>query len=84
MQGLQQLWATSGITRVWRVPGEAGVRARVLRRRTPPPIGALEDSPGGSGVPGGPPRDGPRRLATLLPWVTHSHSSSRLLTACSA
>ncbi|GGU61407.1 DUF6207 family protein [Streptomyces lavendofoliae] len=29
MEGLQQLWATSGVTAVWRVPGEAGVRARV-------------------------------------------------------
>ncbi|MFF5788562.1 DUF6207 family protein [Streptomyces sp. NPDC012693] len=29
MDGLQQLWATSGITPVWRTPGEPGVRARV-------------------------------------------------------
>ncbi|MBB4161698.1 DUF6207 family protein [Streptomyces cinereoruber] len=29
MDGLQQKWATSGVTPVWRVPGEAGVRARV-------------------------------------------------------
>ncbi|MGI5485074.1 DUF6207 family protein [Streptomyces lavendofoliae] len=29
MEGLQQLWATSGVTAMWRVPGEAGVRARV-------------------------------------------------------
>ncbi|MGA5559197.1 DUF6207 family protein [Streptomyces lavendulocolor] len=29
MEGLQQLWATSGVTSVWRVSGEAGVRARV-------------------------------------------------------
>ncbi|MET9438983.1 DUF6207 family protein [Streptomyces sp. NPDC006551] len=29
LDGLQQLWATSGITPVWRVPGESGVRARV-------------------------------------------------------
>ncbi|MGA5559292.1 DUF6207 family protein [Streptomyces lavendulocolor] len=29
MEGLQRLWATSGVTPVWRVPGQAGVRARV-------------------------------------------------------
>jgi hypothetical protein len=29
MEGLQRTWATSGITPVWRVPGEPGVRARV-------------------------------------------------------
>lgn len=29
MDGLQHLWATSGVTPVWRVPGEVGVRARV-------------------------------------------------------
>ncbi|MFF8279986.1 DUF6207 family protein [Streptomyces lateritius] len=29
MDGLQQLWATSGITPVCRTPGEAGVTARV-------------------------------------------------------
>ncbi|MFJ2938398.1 DUF6207 family protein [Streptomyces sp. NPDC087219] len=29
MEGLQQRWATSGVTPVWRVPGEPGVRARV-------------------------------------------------------
>ncbi|MFF8293645.1 DUF6207 family protein [Streptomyces sp. NPDC016309] len=29
MEGLQRLWATSGVTPVWRVPGEPGVRARV-------------------------------------------------------
>ncbi|MEU9983770.1 DUF6207 family protein [Streptomyces sp. NPDC050856] len=29
MEGLQRKWATSGITPVWRTPGEAGVRARV-------------------------------------------------------
>ncbi|MFF3343156.1 DUF6207 family protein [Streptomyces flavidovirens] len=29
MQGLQQQWATSGITPVWHVPGEPGIRARV-------------------------------------------------------
>jgi DsbC/DsbD-like thiol-disulfide interchange protein len=29
MDGLQQQWATSGVTPVWRTPGEAGVRARV-------------------------------------------------------
>ncbi|MFF5933168.1 DUF6207 family protein [Streptomyces sp. NPDC012508] len=29
MDGLQQQWATSGVTPVWRMPGEAGVRARV-------------------------------------------------------
>ncbi|WP_336317590.1 DUF6207 family protein [Streptomyces lavendofoliae] len=29
VEGLQQLWATSGVTAVWRVPGQAGVRARV-------------------------------------------------------
>ncbi|MEU3629131.1 DUF6207 family protein [Streptomyces fradiae] len=29
LDGLQQTWATSGITPVWRVPGEPGVRARV-------------------------------------------------------
>ncbi|WP_030222346.1 DUF6207 family protein [Streptomyces bikiniensis] len=29
MDGLQQKWATSGVTPVWRVPGEAGFRARV-------------------------------------------------------
>ncbi|MGW0467763.1 DUF6207 family protein [Streptomyces sp. NPDC003027] len=28
-EGVQQLWATSGITSVLRTPGEAGVRARV-------------------------------------------------------
>lgn len=28
MAGLQQQWATSGITPVWRTPGEAGVRTR--------------------------------------------------------
>ncbi|MCX4791629.1 DUF6207 family protein [Streptomyces sp. NBC_01221] len=36
MDSLQQRWATSGITPVWRAPGEAGVRARVyadIRRR---------------------------------------------------
>ncbi|WP_327372345.1 DUF6207 family protein [Streptomyces sp. NBC_01217] len=29
MDSLQQRWATSGITPVWRAPGEAGVRAGV-------------------------------------------------------
>ncbi|MEU4352913.1 DUF6207 family protein [Streptomyces sp. NPDC023838] len=29
MDRLQQMWATSGITRIWRVPGEPCVRARV-------------------------------------------------------
>ncbi|MGW0316027.1 DUF6207 family protein [Streptomyces flavidovirens] len=29
LEGLQQQWATSGITPVSRTPGEAGVRARV-------------------------------------------------------
>ncbi|MFD0371130.1 DUF6207 family protein [Streptomyces sp. NPDC127114] len=29
MNGLQQWWATSGVTPVWRVPGEEGVRSRV-------------------------------------------------------
>ncbi|MGA4803471.1 DUF6207 family protein [Streptomyces lavendulocolor] len=29
IKGLQRLWATSSVTPVWRVPGEAGVRARV-------------------------------------------------------
>ncbi|MET9378863.1 DUF6207 family protein [Streptomyces sp. NPDC002992] len=29
MDGLQQQWATSGITPVWRTPGKAGVTARV-------------------------------------------------------
>ncbi|MDH2393638.1 DUF6207 family protein [Streptomyces sp. HNM0663] len=29
MELLQQRWATSGITPVWRMPGEPGVRARV-------------------------------------------------------
>ncbi|MFI8966994.1 DUF6207 family protein [Streptomyces sp. NPDC053493] len=29
MEGLQHKWATSGVTPLWRVPGEAGVRARV-------------------------------------------------------
>ena len=39
MDALQQQWATSGITPVWRVPGEAGVRARVYAdvRRQPDP-----------------------------------------------
>ncbi|MFF3343017.1 DUF6207 family protein [Streptomyces flavidovirens] len=40
MDGLQQQWATSGITPVWRTPGEAGVRARVyadVRRHPNPP-----------------------------------------------
>ncbi|MGW0550097.1 DUF6207 family protein [Streptomyces altiplanensis] len=39
MQGLQQQWATSGITPVWHVPGERGVRARVyadIRRPSTP------------------------------------------------
>ncbi|PCG83103.1 hypothetical protein CIB93_26590 [Streptomyces sp. WZ.A104] len=38
MDALQQQWATSGITPVWRTPGEAGVKARVyadLRRPDP-------------------------------------------------
>ncbi|MFF1481440.1 DUF6207 family protein [Streptomyces sp. NPDC058301] len=37
MAGLQQQWATSGITPIWHVPGEAGVRARVYAdvRRCP-------------------------------------------------
>ncbi|WP_217201474.1 DUF6207 family protein [Streptomyces buecherae] len=29
MEGLQKQWVTSGITPVWRTPGESGVRARV-------------------------------------------------------
>ncbi|MER7111902.1 DUF6207 family protein [Streptomyces sp. NPDC000229] len=29
MEVLQKQWATSGITPVWRTPGEPGVRARV-------------------------------------------------------
>ncbi|MET9438780.1 DUF6207 family protein [Streptomyces sp. NPDC006551] len=29
MDALQQQWATSGITPVWRTPGEAGVKARL-------------------------------------------------------
>ncbi|MDN3297610.1 DUF6207 family protein [Streptomyces ficellus] len=29
MEVLQQQWATSGITPVWRTPGKPGVRARV-------------------------------------------------------
>jgi hypothetical protein len=36
MDDLQQRWATSGITPVWRAPGAAGVRAQVyadIRRR---------------------------------------------------
>ncbi|MFF3343648.1 DUF6207 family protein [Streptomyces flavidovirens] len=39
MEGLQQQWATSGITPVWHVPGERGVRARVyadIRRPSTP------------------------------------------------
>ncbi|MFE7045467.1 DUF6207 family protein [Streptomyces atratus] len=28
MDGLQQQWATAGITPVWRTPGEVGVKAR--------------------------------------------------------
>ncbi|MFJ7497653.1 DUF6207 family protein [Streptomyces sp. NPDC097727] len=31
MDSLQQRWANSGITPVWRAPGEAGVRARVYQ-----------------------------------------------------
>ncbi|ALC18377.1 DUF6207 family protein [Streptomyces pristinaespiralis] len=40
LDGLQQQWVTSGVTPVWRTPGEAGVRARVyadVRRRPDPP-----------------------------------------------
>jgi hypothetical protein len=40
LDGLQQQWSTSGVTPVWRTPGEAGVRARVyadVRRRPDPP-----------------------------------------------
>lgn len=39
MDGLQQQWATSGITPVWRTPGEVGVKARVYAdvRRQPDP-----------------------------------------------
>ncbi|MFD4721524.1 DUF6207 family protein [Streptomyces sp. NPDC058423] len=36
MDGLQQHWATSAVTPVWRTPGEPGVKARVhadIRRR---------------------------------------------------
>ncbi|MFD5102733.1 DUF6207 family protein [Streptomyces albidochromogenes] len=29
MAGLQRQWTTSGITPVWRTPGEAGVKARM-------------------------------------------------------
>ncbi|GAA1545010.1 hypothetical protein GCM10009730_62590 [Streptomyces albidochromogenes] len=29
MDGLQRQWATSGVTPVWRTPGEAGVKARM-------------------------------------------------------
>ncbi|MGX1887270.1 DUF6207 family protein [Streptomyces sp. NPDC055287] len=29
MDGLQQQWATSSVTPVWRTPGESGVRARM-------------------------------------------------------
>ncbi|MFI1786166.1 DUF6207 family protein [Streptomyces rubiginosohelvolus] len=29
MEGLQQLWATSGLTPIRRTPGQPGVRARV-------------------------------------------------------
>ncbi|MFF3343650.1 DUF6207 family protein [Streptomyces flavidovirens] len=39
MASLQQQWATSGITPVWHVPGERGVRARVyadIRRPSTP------------------------------------------------
>ncbi|MBT2440076.1 hypothetical protein J7E93_08075 [Streptomyces sp. ISL-36] len=39
MHRLQQQWATSGITPVWHVPGEPGVRARVyadIRRPSTP------------------------------------------------
>jgi hypothetical protein len=39
MQGLQQQWATSGITPVWHVPRGEGVRARVyadIRRPSTP------------------------------------------------
>ncbi|MGW0315151.1 DUF6207 family protein [Streptomyces flavidovirens] len=39
MEGLQQQWATSGVTPVWRTPGEAGVKARVyadIRRPSTP------------------------------------------------
>ncbi|MFD7232830.1 DUF6207 family protein [Streptomyces sp. NPDC059881] len=37
MADLQQQWATSGITPVWRTPGQPGVTARVYAdtRRTP-------------------------------------------------
>ncbi|MEV8311951.1 hypothetical protein AB0P36_32695 [Streptomyces flavidovirens] len=35
MDGLQQQWATSGITPVWLTPGEAGVRARWWRNHAP-------------------------------------------------
>ncbi|MFF6778974.1 DUF6207 family protein [Streptomyces sp. NPDC012637] len=44
MDGLQQRWATSGVTSVWRVPGEEGVRARVyadIRRPGLPDAPAL-------------------------------------------
>ncbi|MGW0777248.1 DUF6207 family protein [Streptomyces sp. NPDC002835] len=29
MDGLRQRWTTSGITPVWRTPGDAGIKARV-------------------------------------------------------
>ncbi|MEU0270393.1 DUF6207 family protein [Streptomyces sp. NPDC006307] len=35
MESLQQMWATSGVTRVWRTPGEPGVRARVYAGPAP-------------------------------------------------
>ncbi|MFE7778723.1 DUF6207 family protein [Streptomyces sp. NPDC057445] len=37
MKSLQQQWATSGVTPVWRTPGQPGMTARVYAdiRRTP-------------------------------------------------
>ncbi|MFJ7069721.1 DUF6207 family protein [Streptomyces sp. NPDC101115] len=49
MDGLQQRWATSGVTPLWRVPGEEGVRARVYadirRPGLPGDSGSLSRAP---------------------------------------
>ncbi|MFJ8648908.1 DUF6207 family protein [Streptomyces sp. NPDC093546] len=46
MESLQQQWVTSGITPVWRTPGEAGVKARVYADTRRPVLRPHHANPG--------------------------------------